>query len=108
MSQAELERFAASARANPALADDYANLATVAEVSAKLRQDGFDVADAEVEELLQRGGALTDEQLDHVSGGAIAATLVGGAFVGLLALGVAGAVGFAPIMNAIGNARRNG
>ena len=91
MSQAELQRFAAAVQATPALAEAYRAAATPVELAARLRADGYVVTDAEVEEVHRSGAELSDEQLDDVSGGVVAAALA--SIVGIGAIGVlAGAI----------------
>lgn len=88
MSQAELARFAAAVADDPALADNIRSLQTTAEVTERLRADGFDVTPEEVEwaagYAAEQAAELGDDQLDGVTGGSL---LVVGIGAGLLALG---------------------
>ncbi|WP_431858160.1 Nif11-like leader peptide family RiPP precursor [Azospirillum sp.] len=88
MSHVELQRFAAAVQESPALLDSYKTAASPADLAARLRGDGYDVTDAELEEVTRAGSELSDDQLDAVSGGLVAelaATAVG--IAGLTALG---------------------
>jgi len=91
MSQAELQRFATALQGTPVLAEAYRSAATPLDLAAQLRADGYAVTDAEVEEVHRNGTELSDEQLDTVSGGVVAAALA--SIVGIGAIGVlAGAI----------------
>lgn len=88
MSVAELERFAAAVKADPALVESYNGL-TAGQMAARLRDGGYDVTDEEVSEAERRGTELSDEDLDGVAGG----SLLGLAAVGLALGGGAAVVG---------------
>lgn len=59
MSRSELQRFADEAEKAPVPLDRYGGMATVADLAARLRQDGYDVSDAEIEEA-RLGAAQSD------------------------------------------------
>lgn len=92
MSQAELERFAAAVQESPSVLDGYADLVTAREMAVRLRQDGYDVTDAEVEEAARKGGDLSDEQLDQIAGG-LPGMILGTLVVGAVASGIILAAG---------------
>lgn len=77
MSRKELERFAAAALDDPALVQGYLEVGSLAELAARLRADGYEVSDEEVEAAYRRSTELSDDQLDAVSGGG-AIAIVGG------------------------------
>lgn len=97
MSQAEMDRFAAAVLDNAALAESYKDLTDAAAVAARLRADGFEVTDAEVEDAARSGQTLSEEQLDGVAGGAIG--LVFGALTLIGAVGTFGALAVVGIVN---------
>ena len=82
MSQSELQRFAAAVQAAPAMLDAYKDAAAPGDLAAQLRRDGYDVTDAEIADASERGRELSDDQLDHVTGGE-AGVIIGG----LIAIG---------------------
>jgi len=90
MSQSELERFAASVQATPALLDAYKDAVVPEDLATLLRRDGYDVTDAEIAEVSERGRELSDDQLDQVTGGDLG--LVVGGLTAIAAVGVLGTV----------------
>lgn len=96
MSQAELQRFAAAIGDKPALAERYALAGTSAELAVLMQADGYDVGEEELaaaqQAAQQPGSELTEEQLDRVSGGGIALTVLGLTLAGAGLLALAGAV----------------
>lgn len=87
MSQAELQRFTTAALNDPALAQRYATTGSLAELAARLRDDGYDVADAEVDAAYRRSAEMTDEELDAVSGGGFLIGMAGITLVSGLVIG---------------------
>lgn len=92
MSLSELQRFADTLSAQPALVDAYSANATPSELAGHLRRDGYEVTDEEVEAAYNAGSELSDEQLDQVSGGFVGILIAAGVLAGigaggLLALG---------------------
>ncbi|MBP2230948.1 putative ribosomally synthesized peptide with nif11-like leader [Azospirillum agricola] len=99
MSQTELDRFAAAVSDNPALAQDYKDLGSAAAMAARLRADGYDVSDAELEDAARSGRTLSDEQLDRVTGGALG--LVFGALTAVGAVATFGTVAVLAIVHGV-------
>lgn len=100
MSQTEFERFATALRANPALAEGYRTLPTVAAVAERMRADGYDVSEPEIEQAARLGTAhaasLTDEQLEQVTGGSLLVLGIGAAVMAVAMLpGIAMGLSFA-------------
>lgn len=73
MSQTEFQRFVTAMQTTPALAETYSTATTPADLAGRLRADGYDVTEAEVQDGLRQAaastGELSDEQLDGVAGG---------------------------------------
>lgn len=72
MSQPEFERFVATVKAKPELAESYASAAGPAELAERLRADGYDISEADIASRLAEtpaGAVLSDGDLDGVAGG---------------------------------------
>lgn len=90
MSQAELARFAAALADDPALADKVRSLRTAAEVTQRLRAEGFDVSPEEVERAAglaaEQAAELADDQLDGVTGGSLLMLGIGAGLIAFCSL----------------------
>lgn len=71
MSQAEFERFVATLKSKPELAESYASASDPAELAERLRADGYDISEADIAGKLAETPAevLSDGDLDRVAGG---------------------------------------
>lgn len=94
MSQAELERFVAVVQNAPEIVEAYRTATTTAELASLLRRDGYDVTQAELDEIARRGSELSDEQLDQVSGGIGVAAVIAALGVGAVAMGLYGGLAY--------------
>lgn len=88
MSHTEVQRFATAVQSAPGLIDSYRTASTPAELGARLRSDGYDIADDEIAEYQRRSTELTEDQLDQVAGGGLLTLgVVVGSMVGALLIG---------------------
>lgn len=99
MSRTELERFAAAVNESVSLAQGYKDLTNAAAVAARMRADGFDVTDAEVEDAARSGRDLSEDQLDRVVGGSLG--LAFGALTAIGAVATFGALAVVAIVNRV-------
>lgn len=89
MTQAELQRLAATIEARPALAEAYSTIASLDDLAERLRADGYDVTDEEVAAAHRAGATLSDEQLDRVAGGVVLEAMLLFGVLGILVMGAA-------------------